>query len=295
MKLPQLKYRGRSVALILSAVLTLLTFSSTVFAQPPPVKILRRPRPRVPARVVEPPPVRPTSGAAGGGVWSNTLSKIDSGATIPNAGRGSITVGRASLTMRRPASRAKSAQIPQRPAESQAGATTSAGLNTAQAQENTYARLLRRQNSEKLPPSARRARGAAIHKAEQRAGAAKAKADKAGARESAQKRKRTYQTYTKTHPVTGKVYTGRTSGTGTPRENIARRDRRHHRNKDGYGPAKLEKSSASRAAIRGREQQVIDYNRKRGKAADQYNGISPKNKKRQQYLAAARKKFGRPR
>ena len=38
---------------------------------------------------------------------------------------------------------------------------------------------------------------------------------------------RTYQTYTKTNPKTGKVYSGRTSGTGTPAENV-RRDANHH-------------------------------------------------------------------
>ena len=104
---------------------------------------------------------------------------------------------------------------------------------------------------------------------------------------------KTFQTYTKTHPKTGKVYVGRTSGTGTPRENVARRDRSHHRNKDGFGPAKLDKSSSKKNAIRGREQQMIDHHKRRGTGADQINGISPRNKKRDTYMDAAEQEFGK--
>jgi RHS repeat-associated protein len=103
----------------------------------------------------------------------------------------------------------------------------------------------------------------------------------------------TYQTYTKTHPTTGEVYSGRTSGTKTPQENIARRDKSHHRNKEGFGPAKLDQTSTNRSAIRGREQQLIDYNRQKGTAAQQINGIRSKNKKRQEYLDAAEQEFGK--
>ena len=71
---------------------------------------------------------------------------------------------------------------------------------------------------------------------------------------------KTYQTYTKTNPTTGEVYSGRTSGTGTPLENIARRDANHHMNAKGFGPAQLDKSSSNYNAIRGREQQLIDLN-----------------------------------
>ena len=52
--------------------------------------------------------------------------------------------------------------------------------------------------------------------------------------------KKTYQTYTKTHPLTGKKYVGRTSGKRTPLENIQKRDKNHLKNKEGYGPAVLE-------------------------------------------------------
>ncbi len=100
--------------------------------------------------------------------------------------------------------------------------------------------------------------------------------------------KKTYQTYTKTNPGPPPVvYSGRTSGTGTPEENVAKRDCNHHRQGEGFGPAVLDKSSSKKDAIRGREQQLIDKNRKNGTAADQINGISPKNKKKQKYMDAA--------
>jgi len=103
---------------------------------------------------------------------------------------------------------------------------------------------------------------------------------------------KTYQTYTKTHPGTGDVYSGRTSGYGTPLENIARRDSRHPWTGRGYGPAKLDKSSRSYEAIRGREQSLIEYFRRWGKAAPQINGISPKNPNRPLYCTACRRAFG---
>ncbi len=68
---------------------------------------------------------------------------------------------------------------------------------------------------------------------------------------------KTYQTYTKTNPQTGEVYSGRTSGYGTPTENVRARDRGHHMNDNGFGPAVLDKSSTNYNAIRGREQLLI--------------------------------------
>jgi RHS repeat-associated protein len=107
---------------------------------------------------------------------------------------------------------------------------------------------------------------------------------------------KTYQTYTKTNPETGEVYTGRTSGTGTPEQNVARRDANHHMSEDGFGPAVLDQSSASKDAIRGREQQLIDANggaqSNGGTSGNAINGISPKNKNRQRYLDAAEAEFG---
>ena len=104
-----------------------------------------------------------------------------------------------------------------------------------------------------------------------------------------------YSTYTKTNPDTGEVYTGRTSGTGTPAENVANRDR-GHRGKEGFGPAVIDVSSTNKDAIRGREEQKIEQHGKAqkrgGTSGNKIGGISPKNPKRQAYLEAAREIFG---
>jgi len=67
-------------------------------------------------------------------------------------------------------------------------------------------------------------------------------------------------------------------------------------NEEGYGPAVLDKSSANRAAIRGREQQVIDSiggaKSTGGTSGNRINGISPNNPKRDIYLDQARREFG---
>lgn len=108
---------------------------------------------------------------------------------------------------------------------------------------------------------------------------------------------RTYQTYTKTNPITGEVYSGRTSGTGDPRQNVARRDANHHMNDKGFGPAKLDMSSSNKDAIRGREQELIEKHggaqSQGGISGNSINGISENNKKRQKYLDAADKEFGK--
>jgi RHS repeat-associated protein len=102
----------------------------------------------------------------------------------------------------------------------------------------------------------------------------------------------TFQTYTKVNPDTGDVYVGRTSGGGTPLENIARRDSGHAYTSEGFGPAQLDQSSDSYAAIRGREQQLIDFYRSLGISANKINGISPLNLNRSGYLGAALDEFG---
>jgi RHS repeat-associated protein len=107
---------------------------------------------------------------------------------------------------------------------------------------------------------------------------------------------RSYETYTKTKPETEEVYSGRTSGTGTPEQNIARRNAGHHMNNEGFGPAVLDKSSSNKAAIRGREQQLIDANggaqSQGGTSGNRINAISDKNRNKACYLAAACKEFG---
>lgn len=110
------------------------------------------------------------------------------------------------------------------------------------------------------------------------------------------KKEKTYQTYTKTHPATGKVYSGRTSGTGTPAANVRKRDANHHMNAKGYGPAVLDKSSSNYQAIRGREQMLIDYHggakSTGGNSGNDINGIGKKNKRKNKYINASKGEFG---
>jgi RHS repeat-associated protein len=122
-------------------------------------------------------------------------------------------------------------------------------------------------------------------------------ADVAKTTDKALDSQKTYQTYTKTNAKTGEVYSGKTSGKGTPEQNVADRDQSHHMNKEGFGPAKLDKSSKKSDPIRGREQQNIDKNggskSSGGTSGNQNRGVSPKNKKAGQYDKAANKEFGK--
>lgn len=106
---------------------------------------------------------------------------------------------------------------------------------------------------------------------------------------------KTFQTYTKEHPTEG-TYSGKTSGKGTPEQNVAKRDANHHMNEKGYGPAKLDKSSSNPDAIRGREQQNIKSSggakSEGGTSGNAINSVSPKNLKAAKYEAAAKKEFG---
>jgi RHS repeat-associated protein len=106
----------------------------------------------------------------------------------------------------------------------------------------------------------------------------------------------TYQTYTKTNLDTGIVYSGRTSGTGTPLENVAARDVGHHMNEQGFGPAVLDRSSPNYYAIRGREQDLIWQNggakSEGGTSGNLYNGVSPDDPNLQEYLKASEEEFG---
>ena len=107
---------------------------------------------------------------------------------------------------------------------------------------------------------------------------------------------KTYQTYTKTNLVTGEVYSGRTSGMGTPAGNVRKRDVNHHMNAKGFGPAVLDRTSYNYQAIRGREQMLIDYyggaKSMGGISGNAINGIGLNNKNRGIYIEAARGEFG---
>ena len=102
---------------------------------------------------------------------------------------------------------------------------------------------------------------------------------------------KTFQTYIKVNPTTGEIYSGRTSGRGTPEENIASRDAGHHMNEKGFGPAILDRSSPNPDAIRGREQQLIEGNggaqSQGGSSGNAINGVSPRNTNSQTYRKAA--------
>ena len=113
----------------------------------------------------------------------------------------------------------------------------------------------------------------------------------AESRDAATVSAKTYQTYTKTNPTTNEVYVGRTSGTGTPQANVARRDAGHARTAQGFGPAVLDKSSSNAGAIRGREQQLIEYFRNAGTGADQINGVGPRNPNAKCYAVECLKEF----
>jgi RHS repeat-associated protein len=106
---------------------------------------------------------------------------------------------------------------------------------------------------------------------------------------------KTFQTYTKNNPDTGQTYSGRTSGTRSPEENVILRDRSHHMNEEGYGPANLDKSSTNPAAIRGREQQLIDANggaqSQGGTSGNAINGVSPTNPNKPVYCSACESEF----
>ena len=107
--------------------------------------------------------------------------------------------------------------------------------------------------------------------------------------------KKTYQTYTKEPKNSADgVYSGKTSGTGRPEENVDKRDKGHRMN-DTHGKAKLDQTSKNSDAVRGREQQLIDKNggeKKQGGTSGNTNrGVSEKNKNAKKYDDAANKEF----
>jgi hypothetical protein len=127
---------------------------------------------------------------------------------------------------------------------------------------------------------------------------AKNKAKGAASKNVKEAAEKTFQTYIKEHESDGSKYSGRTSGTGTPAENVANRDKGHHMDEKGYGPAQLDKSSSNSDAIRGREQQNIEANggaqSTGGTSGNAINGIGPDNPKGEQYRDAATKEFSPP-
>ena len=108
---------------------------------------------------------------------------------------------------------------------------------------------------------------------------------------------RSFQTYIMRHPNL-EPYAGRTSGFGTPEENVAARtsEGAHHMREKGYGPGELDKSSDNPDAIRGREQQLIEENggaqSQGGTSGNAINGVGDKNPNKPGYMKAATEEFG---
>lgn len=103
---------------------------------------------------------------------------------------------------------------------------------------------------------------------------------------------RSFQTYTKRHLVDDDVYAGRTSGLFSPKINVERRSWANFPSAN-YHDAVLDRSSALYSAIRGREQQLIDYYRSKGISDNMLNGIHRWNPLRSYYMRNAERVFGR--
>ena len=106
-----------------------------------------------------------------------------------------------------------------------------------------------------------------------------------------------YATYTRTHPVTGQVYCGRTHGIGDSNYLVHRRGlQQKHLNAEGFSPPVLDKYSTSPQAIRGREQQLIDFHGGAqsvgGTARNKINGVSAWNPNGPYYNWASTAEFG---
>ncbi|OWQ82886.1 type IV secretion protein Rhs, partial [Roseateles aquatilis] len=112
-----------------------------------------------------------------------------------------------------------------------------------------------------------------------------------------EERKKTYQTYTRYNPKTGKCYSGRTSGYDDPSTNINNRAMSQPLlNAEGFQPPVLDRSSENYSAIRGREQRLIETNggaqSTGGTSRNMINGISTWNPRRPFYLNDALIEFG---
>lgn len=103
---------------------------------------------------------------------------------------------------------------------------------------------------------------------------------------------RTFQTYTKRHLVDDDVYAGRTSGFFSPKINVERRAWANYPSPNYHDPV-VNRSSALYSAIRGREQQLIDYYRAMGISDNVFNGIYRWNPLRSYYMRNAEREFGR--
>ncbi len=104
---------------------------------------------------------------------------------------------------------------------------------------------------------------------------------------------------------TGEIYVGRTSGYGTPEEVLSNRDKKHEKLYErGFGPAVIDKVATGEIgekAIRGREQQMIDFyggalsdsaRRPDAISANRIRGVDKNNPRGREYHEAANALFG---
>jgi hypothetical protein len=106
-----------------------------------------------------------------------------------------------------------------------------------------------------------------------------------------------YATYTRTNPITGLIYSGRTSGYGNPNDLVqARGMQQTLLNAEGFAKPVLDSFSTNYNAIRGREQQLIDFNGGArsvgGTTRNIINGVSDLNPLRPYYIYESTKSFG---
>jgi RHS repeat-associated protein len=110
----------------------------------------------------------------------------------------------------------------------------------------------------------------------------------------------TYATYTRTNPITGQVYSGRTSGYGDPSQMVAARGAQQSiLSAEGFLPPTLDVAATGTqayGAIRGREQQLINYyggaQSVGGTARNVINGIADFNPAGPEYVASSVATFG---
>ncbi len=109
-------------------------------------------------------------------------------------------------------------------------------------------------------------------------------------------KERIYVTYTLTNPQTSQVYIGRTSGVGTPEQLVLKRYYGHlFRRSPRFRNPRVDQWSRSRDAIRGREQQLIDFYGGIGskRVGNYIRGVSKWNIKGRRYHNASNTYFGK--
>lgn len=108
---------------------------------------------------------------------------------------------------------------------------------------------------------------------------------------------RTYVTYILRNPATGQLYIGRTSGFGEVERIVRKRLYNHDYYKDGFTEIEVDRAAQrkkGRRAIRGREQQLIDYygGIEHPTIANKVMAVSKFNPRQNIYYSAAEELFG---